>query len=46
MDQGEDGDLVIVWDENDYSQAPVTNQVVLIVDRNYGHQGVQSTNYY
>jgi len=37
---------VIVWDENDYSQAPVTNQVVLIVDRNYGHQGVQSTNYY
>ncbi len=38
--------IVIVWDENDYSQAPVTNQVVLIVDRNYGHQGVQSTNYY
>ena len=35
--------IVIVWDENDYSQAPVTNQVVLIVDRNYGHQGVQST---
>ena len=38
--------IVIVWDENDYSQAPVTNQVVLIVDRNYGHQAVQSTNYY
>ena len=33
--------IVIVWDENDYSQAPITNQVVLIVDRNYGHQGVQ-----
>ncbi len=38
--------IVIVWDENDYSQAPVTNQVALIVDRNYGRQGVQSTNYY
>jgi hypothetical protein len=38
--------IVILWDENDYSQAPVTNQVALIVDRNYGRQGVQSSNYY
>ncbi len=38
--------IVIVWDENDYSNAPVTNQVVTIVDRNYGEQGVQSTKYY
>ena len=28
--------IVIVWDENDYSFAPNINQVVLIVDRNYG----------
>lgn len=28
--------IVIVWDENDYSNAPNVNQVVLIVDRNYG----------
>jgi len=38
--------IVIVWDENDYSNAPVTNQVALIVDRNYGHSGVQSANFY
>ncbi len=38
--------IVIVWDENDYSTAPVTNQVVMIVDRNYGAQGVQSSNFY
>ncbi len=38
--------IVIVWDENDYSTAPVTNQVVMIVDRNYGPQGVQSSNFY
>jgi hypothetical protein len=34
--------IVVVWDENDYSVAPVTNQVLLIVDTNYGVQGVQS----
>ena len=27
--------IVVVWDENDYSQAPNTNQVVAIVDTNY-----------
>jgi hypothetical protein len=34
--------IVIVWDENDYSVAPNINQVVLIVDTNYGVHGVQS----
>jgi hypothetical protein len=38
--------IVIVWDENDYSHAPVTNNVVLIVDKNYGTQGVKSSVYY
>lgn len=35
--------IVIVWDENDYSTAPNTNQVLLIVDTNYGKQGVASS---
>jgi phosphatidylinositol-3-phosphatase len=26
----------VLWDENDYSVAPNTNQVALIVDTNYG----------
>ena len=34
--------IVIVWDENDYSMAPITNQVLLIVDTNYGAHGVSS----
>lgn len=34
--------IVIVWDENDCSVAPNINQVVLIVDTNYGVHGVQS----
>jgi phosphatidylinositol-3-phosphatase len=38
--------IVLVWDENDYSNAPNTNQVVLIVDTNYGVHGVQSANFY
>ena len=28
--------IVVVWDENDYSTAPNTNQVLLIVDTNNG----------
>jgi hypothetical protein len=32
----------IVWDENNYSTAPNSNQVLLIVDTNYGVHGVQS----
>jgi phosphatidylinositol-3-phosphatase len=38
--------IVLVWDENDYSNAPNTNQVVLIVDTNYGVHGVRSANFY
>jgi phosphatidylinositol-3-phosphatase len=34
--------IVVVWDENDYSNAPNTNQVVLIVDTSYGPRGVRS----
>ena len=34
--------IVVLWDENDYSLAPNTNQVVLIVDTNYGVAGKQS----
>jgi hypothetical protein len=34
--------IVVLWDENDYSVAPNTNQVVLIVDTNYGKGGKQS----
>jgi hypothetical protein len=34
--------IVVVWDENDYSTAPNTNQVVAIVDTNYGVHGLQS----
>jgi hypothetical protein len=34
--------IVVLWDENDYSLAPNTNQVALIVDTNYGVHGVKS----
>jgi hypothetical protein len=41
--------IVVVWDENDYSNVPNTNQVVLTVDTNYGvhrHQsGVRYTHF-
>jgi hypothetical protein len=37
---------VIVWDESDYAISPITNQVVAIVDKNYGPQGVKSTAFY
>ena len=36
------GAIVVVWDENDYSQAPNTNRVLVIVDTNYGDHGVAS----
>ncbi len=32
-----------MWDENDYSDYPNTNQVMLIVDTNYGKHGKVST---
>lgn len=38
--------IVVVWDENDYSTVPNTNQVVLIVDTNYGVHGTKSQNRY
>jgi phosphatidylinositol-3-phosphatase len=34
--------IVVLWDENDYSVAPNTNQVVTIVDTNYSKDGNQS----
>jgi phospholipase C len=41
-----DNAIVVVWDENDYSQAPNINKVLLIVQTNYGPHGVQSKNFY
>lgn len=38
--------IVVLWDENDYSIAPNNNNVVLIVDTNFGNQGVTSGTYY
>lgn len=38
--------IVVVWDENDYALSPVTNQVVTIVDTNYGVHGKTSNAYY
>lgn len=38
--------IVAVWDENDYSAIPNTNQVVVIVDTNHGPHGVQSGRFY
>ena len=38
--------IVVLWDENDYSLAPNTNQVMTIVDTNYGSHGVQSGTFY
>lgn len=34
--------IVVVWDEDDYSISPTVNQVLLIVDTNYGSHGLQS----
>jgi len=38
--------IVVWWDENDYSFVPNLNQVLLIVDTNYGRHGVSSDKYY
>ena len=38
--------IVIVWDEDDYSVAPTTNQVALIVDTNFTRRRVTSNNFY
>ncbi len=44
--EGQKSAIVVVWDENDYSLAPNANQVMLIVDTNYGVHGVQSGRFY
>jgi phosphatidylinositol-3-phosphatase len=38
--------IVVLWDEDDYSVAPTTNKVLLIVDTNYGTHGVKDGNFY
>ena len=38
--------IVTVWDENDYSNSPNLNQVLTIVDTNYGSHGVKSGKFY
>jgi hypothetical protein len=38
--------IVVVWDENDYSFVPNLNQVLVIVDTNYGPHHVKSGKYY
>jgi hypothetical protein len=38
--------IVVVWDENDYAVQPVINQVVAIVDTNYGFHELQSGEFY
>lgn len=38
--------IVLLWDENDYSGTPNTNQVLLTVDTNYGVSGVRSNALY
>ena len=38
--------IVVLWDENDYSFVPNLNQVLVIVDTNYGSHHVASKRYY
>jgi phosphatidylinositol-3-phosphatase len=38
--------IVLLWDENDYSLAPNTNQVLTVVDTNYAHGARQSNRFY
>jgi len=38
--------IVVVWDENDFSVSPNVNQVIAIVDTNYGAHGVKSATRY
>jgi len=38
--------IVVVWDENDYAVQPIINQVVTIVDTNYGVHQKQSSTFY
>jgi hypothetical protein len=38
--------IIILWDEDDYSVSPTTNQVALIVDTNFTRKRVTSSNFY
>jgi phosphatidylinositol-3-phosphatase len=38
--------IVVLWDENDYSATPNTNQVLTTVETNYGVSGVKSNAFY
>jgi len=38
--------LIVLWDENDYSTSPNTNQVPLLVDTNYGVHAITSNTRY
>jgi len=38
--------IVLLWDENDYSLAPNTNQVLTVVDTNYGVHRAHSARFY
>lgn len=38
--------IVLLWDENDYAISPITNQVVAIVDTNYGPHAIKSSKFY
>jgi phosphatidylinositol-3-phosphatase len=44
--EGGNNAIVLLWDENDYSTAPITNQVLLTVDTNHGAHGVESAQPY
>ena len=38
--------IVVLWDENDYSLSPITNQVMTIVETNHGHHHKTSGKFY
>ena len=38
--------IVVMWDENDYSLAPNTNHVLVLIDTSYGVHGVKSDHRY
>jgi hypothetical protein len=38
--------IVVLWDENDYSLAPNTNHVLVLIDTSYGVRGVKSEHRY
>jgi hypothetical protein len=38
--------IVLTWDENDYAVSPIINQVVTVVDTNYGAHHLKSNKFY